>query len=267
MDFTANDAFAPVFKADRLLHSYIIIGSPGPAVKALADTLAAAMICESRDKAPCGGCRSCKKSIRGLHPDIIRISPPNDKKEIPVGTVRDIRAEAVVMPNEADAKVFIIESADFMNASAQNALLKILEEPPRHVRFILLAENPALLLDTVRSRCAEIRLHTAVAQRDEGIAETAKSFFKAIKSGNLPLAQFACTLEKLDRDTFTSFLEEVKAQSVTLLKAGTLSSSELFRINSAVDEAAKYLKFNVNPVHVSGMLCAKLLQPNGMPLK
>ena len=126
-DFKAKDAYKAVFEPSRLLHSYLVCGEDGEDKSALINTLAAAMICESGEKAPCGVCRSCKKSLRGLHPDIIRVTPPEGKREIPIDTVRDVRAEAVVMPNEADRKVFIIEQADLMKEAAQNAFLKTLE--------------------------------------------------------------------------------------------------------------------------------------------
>lgn len=266
-DFTVNSAFSPVFKSDRLLHSYIVISGSVQLCSAFASTLAAAMLCGTSGSVPCGVCKNCKKSVRGLHPDIIRIAPPEGKKEIPVDTVRAVRAESIIMPNEADVKVFIIENADMMNASAQNALLKILEEPPRHVRFILTAENPSLLLDTVRSRCAEVRLSSPETESDEEAASAAADFFKALKSGDLALAEFAYSLEKLDKTLFPAFIKEAKLLAVRQLKSGEISAAELFRITDALDNAAVYLKFNVNPVHISGMLCARLLHDPDMPTK
>lgn len=266
-DFTVNNAYSPVFYSDRLLHSYIVISGSSQLRNAFADTLAAAMLCSEKGNVPCGVCKNCKKAVKGLHPDIIRISPPEGKKEIPVDTVRAVKAESVIMPNEADSKVFIIESADMMNPSAQNALLKILEEPPRHVRFILTAETPSLLLDTVRSRCAEIRLLSEDTETDEEAASAASDFLKAVKGGDLALAQYAYSLEKLDKTIFPAFIREVKKLAVGQLKSGKLSPSELFRITSAMDDAAVYLKLNVNPVHISGMLCAKLLHEPNMPTK
>ena len=199
-DFKAKDAYKAVFTPSRLLHSYLICGENGEDKTALINTMAAAMLCESGDKAPCGVCRSCKKSLRGLHPDIIRVAPPEGKREIPIDLVRDVRAEAVVLPNEADRKVFIIEQADLMKEAAQNAFLKTLEEPPRHARFILSAENSAGLLDTVRSRCAELRIRTEIAEPDAASKELAQNFFSAVRQGGLALAEFTFALEKLDRE-------------------------------------------------------------------
>ena len=258
-DFKAKDAYKAVFAPSRLLHSYLICGENGEDKSALIDTLAAAMICESGEKAPCGTCRSCKKSLRGIHPDIIRITPPEGKREIPIDTVRDVRAEAVVLPNEADRKVFIIEQADLMKEAAQNAFLKTLEEPPRHARFILSAENPAGLLDTVRSRCAEIRVRAENFETDTASKELAQDFFKALRQGNLALAEFTFTLEKLDRDKMLMFIAASKEETINRMRNGKLKSQTAGKIIAVLDKCTGYMKFNVNVGHIAGMICAELI--------
>lgn len=255
-DFKAKDAYKAVFTPSRLLHSYLIRGEAGEDRTALAETLAAAMICENTDRAPCGVCRSCKKSVRKLHPDIIRISLPDGKKEIPVDTVRDIRAEAIVLPNEAEKKVFIIEHADFMNDHAQNAFLKTLEEPPSHARFILLAENPAALLDTVRSRCAELRIRSENTSTDSATLELADKFFHAIKSGDLAVAEFMYDLEKLDREKMSAFVNCLKEETVFRLRERKITSQTAGRIISVLDKCPKFFEHNVNIGHIAGMICA-----------
>lgn len=265
--FTEKDAFSPVFSSERLLHSYIVIAPAGPVRRAFVETLAAAMICEGSGAIPCGVCRSCKKSFRGLHPDIISVYPPDDKKEIPISVVRGIRAEAAIMPNEASGKVFIVENADWMNPAAQNAFLKTLEEPPRQVHFILAAENPAALLETVRSRCAELRLLTDPPAKDGSARELAEGFFKAVKGGDMALAKFAFSIEKLSRDAFADFVSEARAMSVELLKSGAFGAPAILRINGVLDEASRYLKYNVNPVHISSLFCAGLSEAVDTPVK
>jgi len=258
-DFKAKDAYKAVFEPSRLLHSYLVCGEDGEDKSALINTLAAAMICESGEKAPCGVCRSCKKSLRGLHPDIIRVTPPEGKREIPIDTVRDVRAEAVVLPNEADRKVFIIEQADLMKEAAQNAFLKTLEEPPRHARFILSAENPAGLLDTVRSRCAEIRVRTENAEADAASAELAKRFFDAVRQGGLALAEFTYSLEKLDREKMLMFITAAKAETVNRMRNGKLKSQTAGKILAVLEKCDKHMFYNVNIGHIAGMICAELM--------
>ena len=258
-DFKAKDAYKAVFKPSRLLHSYLICGENSGDKSAFVETLAAAMICENSDTAPCGVCRSCKKSLRKLHPDIIRVAPPDSKKEIPVDTIRSVRAEAVVLPNEAERKVFIIEQADLMNSAAQNAFLKTLEEPPSHARFILSAENPAALLDTVRSRCTELRIRSDSAETDAASAELAAEFISALQRGNIALAEFTYSLEKLDRDKMRGFMNASKEEVIKNLRNGKLTSKTAGQVISVLDKTAEYLKFNVNTGHIAGMICASLI--------
>ena len=258
-DFKAKDAYKAVFTSSRLLHSYLICGEDGEDKAALINTLAAAMICESGEKAPCGVCRSCKKSLRGLHPDIIRVAPPEGKREIPIDMVRDVRAEAVVLPNEADRKVFIIEQADLMKEAAQNAFLKTLEEPPRHARFILSAENPAGLLDTVRSRCAEIRIRTENFETDAASKELVKHFFDALRKGGLALAEFTYSLEKLDREKMLMFITAAKEETVNRMRNGKLKSQTAGKLIAVLDKCSEHMKFNVNIGHIAGMLCAEFI--------
>ena len=134
------------------------------------------MLCESGGERPCGECRHCRKVFAGIHPDVISVAPGVDDKgrkrrEILVDQVRFISADAQVMPNEARVKVYVVHDADRMNAAAQNALLKLLEEPPASAAFVLCAANPALLLPTVRSRCVLIRRNADAAEDEQSAAE------------------------------------------------------------------------------------------------
>jgi hypothetical protein len=101
------------------------------------------------------------KAIRGIHPDIIELSPPEGKERIGIGQVREIIRSAQFSPVQADCKVCLIAQAEGLTIEAANALLKILEEPPRGLRFILLAEHPSDLLPTIVSRSRLIRVPIA----------------------------------------------------------------------------------------------------------
>ncbi|MDR3209512.1 MAG: DNA polymerase III subunit delta, partial [Oscillospiraceae bacterium] len=119
----------------KMSHAYILSGPPDAAL-----SLAAAMVCEG-EAAPCGECPHCRKALRGIHPDIVVVAPPEGKRELSVDQIREVTQSSAVAPNEADVRVFIIDGADTMNASCQNALLKLLEEPPAHVALILRAQE------------------------------------------------------------------------------------------------------------------------------
>lgn len=141
-----------------LSHAYILSGAPGSGRTTLARLLAAAMVCEAQDDArkPCGQCPPCKKVLAGIHPDVQTTG--EDGKDITVAQVRQLRADAYIRPNEAPRKVYVLKNAQTMNASAQNAMLKLLEEGPAYAAFLLLAENGGGVLQTVRSRCEELSL-------------------------------------------------------------------------------------------------------------
>lgn len=261
--FRAEDAYRPVFTG-ALSHAYIISGPSREDVNALADTLAAALLCEgAAPEKPCGSCRSCRKTFRGIHPDVTVVDRAGDKLEITVDQVREVRADAVIMPNEAARKVYIIRNADTMNAAAQNALLKSLEEPPAQAAFVLAAENPSLLLPTVRSRCAHITLFSGEKEVSGEASELAGRFFTALESGPLELAGFTFELEKLDRVRFAGFLEAASGQAVVRLRAAVTSGrhDEAARLNgviSALSRARECARANVGAGHISGMLCALL---------
>ena len=172
----------------RVSHAYIVASMSEETRHEAALRVAAAMLCESGGDRPCGECRHCRKVFSGIHPDVVNIAPGVDDKgrkrrEILVDQVRFVSADAQVMPNEAGVKVYVIHDADLMNPAAQNALLKLLEEPPASAAFVLCASNPALLLPTVRSRCALLRLN-ADAQADEQAVQDAQALLEAAASGS-----------------------------------------------------------------------------------
>lgn len=152
----------------RLPHAIIVSSGTEQQRLDFALFLAAASVCSSHGEVPCLLCKNCKKAFDGNHPDILYFEREKGKKEFSVKIVRDmIKPQAYVKPNEADSKVFIIKDAQFMNSGAQNALLKIFEEPPAGVRFILCCDYPSALLETIRSRAAEYPLIAGENQSEE----------------------------------------------------------------------------------------------------
>lgn len=141
-----------------LSHAYLICGPDGAGKRTLARILAAAMVCTGEGETPCGACPACKKAFGGIHPDIITIERAPDKTEISVGQARALRSDAYIRPNEAPRKVYLILGAQLMNANAQNAVLKLLEEGPPYAAFLLLTDDPGALLPTIRSRCETLTL-------------------------------------------------------------------------------------------------------------
>ena len=107
----------------------------------------------------------------GNHPDISIIIPQKDKKNIVVEQIREVIKDASKKPYENAKKVYIIAYGDEMNEQAQNAFLKLLEEPPEYAVFVILAKNTASLLPTVRSRCEIIKFPPVKAEKIKEILE------------------------------------------------------------------------------------------------
>ena len=147
---------AGAFARNRVSHFYLIAGPAGSGKKTLARLLAAAAMCSGENR-PCLSCSHCRKVMAGTHPDFITIDDP-EKKHVPVELIRNARSDVFIQPNEADRKIYLFPRAQDMRVEAQNALLKILEEPPAYGVFLLLTDNAEKLLPTVRSRCTELSL-------------------------------------------------------------------------------------------------------------
>ena len=147
--------------AGKLSHAYILSGERGFGKHTLALHLAAALVCEHQKDAhkalPCLECPTCRKILAGNSPDIIYVNR-GDKATLGVDPIRELRQDVYIPPNDLSVKVYIIEDAHLMTPQAQNAFLLTLEEPPSYVLFLLLCENPSLMLETIRSRAPVMRL-------------------------------------------------------------------------------------------------------------
>ena len=138
----------------HISHCYLISGPRGSGKHTLARLLAAAILCKSPYR-PCLSCNPCRKVMEGIHPDFITVEDP-EHKTVAVKIVRQMRDDVFIRPNESDYKIYLFPQE--LGIEGQNALLKILEEPPKHGVFLLLTDNPEKMLPTVRSRCTELKL-------------------------------------------------------------------------------------------------------------
>lgn len=147
-----------------LNQSIIISGPPSIGKTSLAFVVASSLECENPSPFACGNCLSCRKIKKGIFPDLKYITLLEDEKgkfktQISVEQIReDVLKVAELPPFEGKKTIFIIEPAEALNPSSQNALLKILEEPPSYVQFFIIAKEVSKLLPTIRSRCVEIKL-------------------------------------------------------------------------------------------------------------
>ena len=245
-------------------HATILVSSDREELLRCAGRMAAALVCRSEGPVPCGVCRACRKAAEGIHPDILRVTRPLDdkgrpKREIPVDLIRAVAADAPVLPNESERKVYLIEDADSMNPAAQNAALKLLEEPPAGVYFLLCAANPALLLPTVRSRCAEWLCPASREETDPELQEQAEDFFRCVAAGDrAELLRWCASRESWDLRALAAFLDAAAACTADRItgRAGAegMSLPELLRLNALLERCRRMIRVNTGPRHILGLL-------------
>lgn len=147
--------------------------------------IANCLVCRGGAK-PCGECEDCHKANKNGHPDIFETDGiiKSKSKVFAVDSVREIRDDAFILPNESDRKVYILKNAHNMNDQAQNAILKILEEPPSYVFFIIVTTSRSTMLETVLSRVQTYSLLSDEEKITDKECEAVKNFIKALLNVN-----------------------------------------------------------------------------------
>ncbi len=159
----AIDVLRSALLYDRVGHAYLITGPAQIGKTTLARTFAQALNCTAIDLVarPCGSCRACTLIAAEKHPDVRRIvgdSSGRGKVTLKIDQIRELNQALNLTASEARSKVAIIEQFDTANASAANAFLKTLEEPPHNVILLLTATDAETLLPTIPSRCRTLAL-------------------------------------------------------------------------------------------------------------
>ena len=234
-------------------HAWLLHGGTAAERGKLALEIASAAVCRGSEP-PCGVCPACVKAAKGLHPDIIRVEREEDKASIYVRQIRALSEDAAVAPNEADRKVYIVPEADKLVPQAQNAFLKLLEEPPKGVCFVLCAASIGSILPTVLSRCSRVRL------RGEEEFETSPLLEAVARGGETEKIMAALSFEKLDRASVADALTSLwRGLAEEARRAGDPAERE--RLASLADfvadlrEKAAFLSAG----SVSGLLAARLI--------
>ncbi|MGI5962336.1 MAG: ATP-binding protein [Lawsonibacter sp.] len=280
-----------------LAHAYLISGPKGSGRHTLARWLCAAMLCTSVDLShPCGQCSACKKVRAGIHPDVQVFAGERPGKALGVDQIRQLRTDAFIRPNEGERKVYVLEGADEMNPSSQNAMLKLLEEGPSYAAFLLLAENEEAVLQTVRSRCETLILapvpletcHRYLQSRfpdcsEDGIRQAAQNcqgilgraveqlagnpatqkqrvekLCLALETGSeLDVFEEALVLEKQEKEQIPQLLDALEEALVERMA----QSKAQKRLNRAIDlirQLRAAARLNVGAGPLAGWLCAGL---------
>ncbi|MCI9011565.1 DNA polymerase III subunit delta' [uncultured Oscillibacter sp.] len=273
----------PVFSRIRaaaargaLSHALLFTG-PGDRLAA-ARFAASAFQCvgPERDR-PCGVCPACRKVREDIHPDVITVRD-EEHKFIAVDVVREVRKDAYIRPNEGERKVYLFPNCALLTEQDQNVLLKLVEEGPPYAAFVFCAENPAAVLQTLRSRCVELKLQPKAPQgrEEDGEGEALCRCLLRRKRGSA--AELAVRLEKkkLSRENLSALLERSEAllsQALVLTYGGTagdgdralaeelgkrLTKTQLVRTIELMKQYRRECGYNVGPGHVLGALAAEL---------
>src|SRR3954469_19224559 len=196
-------------ESGRIAHAYLFCGTRGTGKTSTARILAKCLNCEkSPDNqpviTPCNECESCKAIARGDDIDVIEIDAASNTG---VDNVRDIIANAAYRPARSRFKVYIIDEVHMLSKAAFNALLKIMEEPPEHVKFILATTEPEKVLPTILSRCQrydfrniptrEIAAHLKEISKKEGIDADEDALLLVAKAGAGSMRDSLSLLDRL----------------------------------------------------------------------
>jgi DNA polymerase-3 subunit delta' len=193
------ERFRSLLAQNRLPHALLLCGPEGIGLGEFATAVSRLLLCgQPPEQAPCGECRSCAQFDAGTHQDFLHVGIEEDKKEIAVGSVREMIDFMHLTTQYGRYKIAVIDPADALNRSSANTLLKTLEEPPANSLLILCSHRPDLLAVTIRSRCRRFEFPRAVpgqavgwiAERlPDGTPELAGRLLAA--AGNAPLLALA----------------------------------------------------------------------------
>ena len=237
---------------------------------------AAAMECRAEGDRPCGDCPDCRKILAGIHPDVITVRDP-EHKNIAVEVVRAVRADAYIRPNEGIRKIYVFPDCALLTEQDQNVLLKVVEEGPPYAAFLFCAENAAVVLQTLRSRCVEIKLHPAPETGGEGrAAEELCLALAARKRGALVELAVRMERRKLNREELAALLEqsrelcaaallalygqkpEENCREIASILAKNLTKFQIMRTIELLQKYRGECVYNVGTGHVLGALAVEL---------
>lgn len=264
------DFIADTIESREVAHAIVLESHSEERSTEVAQLISCIILCKNREI--CGYCKDCKKVFNNTHPDVEVIE---GNKSIKIDVIRGVRMSAYIKPNEAVAKIFIIKGATEMTVAAQNALLKILEEPPENVFFLLIVKEAKELLTTVLSRVQVVNLDISCKNTvDKRLYERAKQQLLNVSEGayyELMVNMFEIdidkrvieenleTLELLIRDIVVAKEKQDYSQEWIKVFIEKFTVEELLCEKEVIDKAKSKLKYNVNMELFLTWISAKMI--------
>lgn len=211
----------------RIPHACLLYGEKGTGRRTIARYLAMAALCEEPEK-PCGKCRSCRKILHHVHPDVICVEHSGKTNGFSVETIRSVCKDSIVAPNDGEHKIYLFEDCDRMDVRPQNTLLKLTEEPLQHVLLIFTAEHKGVFLDTMLSRMMPLAVRPCTPEICEqallakGCSPEDAALAARVCKGNIGRAEEWLHSEKMQEMT-----KHIAALTLAMAKR---SSYEILRI-------------------------------------
>lgn len=253
----------------RLPHAMLLVGPGGIGKTAFSEQLAALLLCESirPGQVACGECQACRWLDAGNHPDFRRVAPDDDNEadaganekvaekskkrssSIRIDQIRELESFVFVGSHRNGNRVVLITEAEALNPAAANALLKILEEPPATVYFILVSTKTKSLLPTLRSRCRVIAFAPPDAAaaadwlRDAGLEKQAKRYLNLAGGAPMRVAQWKDQGQLVPIDALVESLISPAADPITLAARwdALLKGDSVFRMENLVEGVQRWL--------------------------
>ena len=238
--------------------------------------IAAAMECVAERGRPCGVCDGCRKVRNGIHPDVVTVEDPNHKF-LPVELIRQVCADAYIRPNEGRRKIYVFPDCGILPEAGQNVLLKTVEEGPAYAAFLFCGDHSGQLLQTLRSRCVELRLRGRAESRkmDRAAEEICRTLGRKRRG---TVAELAVQLEKktMKREQLQEALLQVRdccAEALLRLYgkpagentdefagilAKNLTKNQIMRTIETLQKYIGDCTYNVGVGHVLGALAVEL---------
>lgn len=269
MGLNVSEKIKSLIKNKYFPHTVIIEGEKETVLK-LAEDMAKGILCLNSDYF-CGECKNCHLADINNHPDLKIIS--TEKKNYLVEDIRDLRKEAFLTPFIANSRIFIITESEKLSDKCQNSLLKILEEPPKNVYFILLTQNSASFLNTVLSRAV---LFSVLNTEESEFDNTVKNIFSlAVNKNRVGILEILSGLKQ--REEIEKLILKIKDYAIYLLKLKqeqnigknlnfnetdikntALTKERLYGIIEKLDGIFKVLDFNLNVLLLNCAVCNAL---------